>query len=134
MIRLQNNMLMDTLHNEHQRTDEINIDLTSPQSIIRNVFGLRSTVGTPLMQSIIGFCLRAKRTKRMINDDLLRILTLLEMKSVVKKSIDREFLQVKKKLVYFGNIRDETMLRLRTIAKYPPSSPAHPFENNNNLL
>jgi hypothetical protein len=121
-------MLVDTLPDEQRRTNEGSIDLTCPQSIIRNVFGQHSTVTTSVIQFIIGFCHHAVRTKQMINDDLLRIMTIVEITSIVRKSIENEVFRVKEKLLSFDHIRDETILRLRTITESP--SPSRPFDNN----
>jgi hypothetical protein len=121
-------MLVDTLPDERRRSGETHIDLTCPQSIIRTVFGQDSTVATSLMQFIVGFCHRAFRTKKMIDGDLLRIMTMVEMTSVVKKSIESEIFRVKEVLSSFEHLRDENMVHLRTIAESPSFS--GPFDNS----
>jgi hypothetical protein len=121
-------MLIDTLQDEQRQTNENNIDLICPQSIIRNVFVQHSTLGTSLIQFIIGFCHHGVRTKQMINDEVLRIMTMVEMTSIVRKSIESEVFRVKEKLLSLDHIRDETMVRLRTIAE--SHSPSRPFDNN----
>jgi hypothetical protein len=121
-------MLIDTLPDECRRSSETHIDLTCPRSIIRIVFGQRSTVGTSLMRMIIEFSHHAVRTRQMINDDLLRIMGMVEKTSIAMKTIESEVSQAKEKLVSFEHLRDETMLHLRTIAESPSYS--KPFDNS----
>jgi hypothetical protein len=125
-IRVRNTMLVCLLPDEQQRSNESSINLTCPQSIIRNIFGQESTVGTSLIQYIIGFGHHAVRTKKMIEDDLLRIMTMVKMTSVLSTSIESEVLRVKENVLNFNRLRDKIILNLRTIAQSPSlSSPSN---------